>query len=583
MTITRSERHGAAELHDESQAADSPAADSPTVEDPAAGRPAVEAEPAAAEEPSGPGPPTPAKLVYVDPRTLIVDANGREKEGLDKQFVGSVKDLGVLVPISARRVATEDGEQLRVILGQRRTRAAVEAGLARVPVFVVDAPDDEKAAEIARIIEQIVENDQRAALPDPDRVAAHQQLALLGLSAGQIARRTRTGVKTVKTSLAVAGSELAAAAMHRYGLTLDQAAVIAEFEGDAEAVKALTVAAAREPAQFEHVAQRARDQRAAARAREAAVAELAAAGVRVVEDPGYGDATSTVRRLSRLRSTGGDDGEEMTVEEHAGCSGHAAYLHESPAWAGPVTYEPVYVCTDWRAAGQVDRFGFPAGSGSGSGAAPAGGGMSEEQKQERRQVIANNEAWASAQTVRRTWLRTFLARRSAPKDAPQLIAATLASGTHEIRRAMEDGHTLACELLGATTDGWRRWGGGVHPIEELAVTATPARAGVLSLGLVLAGIESTLDRTSWRGAGRTTRSYLTALERWGYPLSDVERMTATDPQRTDEQPAVDDGASGAGEDGTGDDAGDGVGGGARRDGQDEDGSEPASTPEQQVA
>ena len=165
--------------------------------------------------------------------------------------------------------------------------------------------------------------------------------------------------------------------------------------------------------------------------------------------------------------------------------------------------------------------------------------MSDRQKTERREVIANNRAWASAQTVRRSWLQTFLARRTPPKDAPQWIAVTLASSTHEIRRAMEGGHTLACQLLGVKVDGWSAWGGGPHPMEQLAAAATPARAGMLTLGLLLAGIESTLDRYSWRNPTRTTRSYLTAIERWGYPLSDVERLAATEPH-LDEHPRQDD-------------------------------------------
>jgi ParB family chromosome partitioning protein len=175
--------------------------------------------------------------------------------------------------------------------------------------------------------------------------------------------------------------------------------------------------------------------------------------------------------------------------------------------------------------------------------------MSEQKKAERREVIANNRAWASAQTVRRSWLRTFLARRTPPKDGPQWIAATLASSTHEVRRAMEGGHTLACQLLGVKVDGWTAWDGGPHPIEQLATAATPARAGMLTLGLLLAGIESTLDRYSWRSPTRTTRSYLSALERWGYSLSDVERLTATEPQSQDGQRGQ--GATGSGTDGSG--------------------------------
>jgi ParB family chromosome partitioning protein len=204
------------------------------------------------------------ELVHVDPATLVVSANVRADAGLDKQFVASVKDQGVLVPIVARR--GEDG-QLHVQLGQRRTLAAVEAGRPLVPVYVVDIPDDGKAGEVVRIVRQIIENDHRQGLRDADRVHAHQQLALLGLSAGQIARRTRAGVRRVKASLAVAGSELVAAAMDRFDLTLAQAEVLAEFDDDPEAVKALTVTARQDPDQFGHVAQRLRDDRAEAAAR----------------------------------------------------------------------------------------------------------------------------------------------------------------------------------------------------------------------------------------------------------------------------------------------------------------------------
>ena len=156
----------------------------------------------------------------------MISANVRSEANLDKPFVASISDQGVLVPITARRMA--DG-QLHVVLGQRRTLGAIQAGRPLVPVYVIDVPDEEKAAEIVRIIRQVTENDHRAGLREADRVHAHQQLALLGLSAGQIARRTRTGVRGVKASLTVADSELAAAAMARYDLTLEQAAVLAEF------------------------------------------------------------------------------------------------------------------------------------------------------------------------------------------------------------------------------------------------------------------------------------------------------------------------------------------------------------------
>src|SRR5688572_63963 len=71
------------------------------------------------------------QLVSIDPATLLVDLNIRCDVRLDKDFVASIKELGVLVPVTA--VQTSSGE-LRVRFGHRRTLAAIEAGLDAVPV-----------------------------------------------------------------------------------------------------------------------------------------------------------------------------------------------------------------------------------------------------------------------------------------------------------------------------------------------------------------------------------------------------------------------------------------------------------------
>lgn len=56
----------------------------------------------------------------VDPATLLVDRNVRQDARLDREFLASIRDLGVLVPIVAVRVA--EGS-LRVRYGHRRTLA----------------------------------------------------------------------------------------------------------------------------------------------------------------------------------------------------------------------------------------------------------------------------------------------------------------------------------------------------------------------------------------------------------------------------------------------------------------------------
>ena len=273
------------------------------------------------------------ELLLADPRTLVVGINVRRDPALDKPFLRSIADRGVREPIIARRAA--DGS-LVVRKGKRRTVAAVEVGRATVPVLVEPGdpdPDSEpgeldragKAQRVDRIVDQLEENQHRAATGEADEVHAHQQLLDLGLTAGQIARRTHIPVARVKVTAAVARSELAAAVLDRYEVTLDQAAVIAEFDdhtdAGAAAVKVLTVTAAKEPAQFAHVAQKLRDERADAALLTDAVAELTGQGIALV-DP---DQPGTARQISGLRpSAESPSGAELTAEVHGGCPGRAA-------------------------------------------------------------------------------------------------------------------------------------------------------------------------------------------------------------------------------------------------------------------
>jgi ParB family chromosome partitioning protein len=85
---------------------------------------------------------------HVDPASLLVDVNVRTDTALDKDFLASIKELGVLVPIVA--VRTTDGA-LRVRYGHRRTLAAVQVGHTVVPVVITG---DEDADEAARIVAQ---------------------------------------------------------------------------------------------------------------------------------------------------------------------------------------------------------------------------------------------------------------------------------------------------------------------------------------------------------------------------------------------------------------------------------------------
>ncbi|WP_249028155.1 ParB/RepB/Spo0J family partition protein [Rathayibacter tritici] len=131
-----------------------------------------------------------------------------------------------MTPVLARR---DEHGTVTVRAGQRRTLAAREAGVATIPVYVVEG--DETTAD--RIVQQIIENDQRTELSLADRTAAWAQLAFEGVTAAAIAKRTGTQTDAVKKGLAVAESKAVTSVLHEHELTLDQAAVLLEFEDDA--------------------------------------------------------------------------------------------------------------------------------------------------------------------------------------------------------------------------------------------------------------------------------------------------------------------------------------------------------------
>jgi hypothetical protein len=72
---------------------------------------------------------------------------------------------------------------------------------------------------------------------------------------------------------------------------------------------------------------------------------------------------------------------------------------------------------------------------------------SEQEKAERRRVRANNDAWRSAEKVRRAWLRDFLAWRTAPKGSARFVAAALAHGDHTLAKAFGNGNHRARDLF----------------------------------------------------------------------------------------------------------------------------------------
>jgi ParB family chromosome partitioning protein len=450
-------------------------------------------------------------LVRINPADAVIGTNVRLDPRLDKQFLASIRERGVLVPVVGH---LDEQGRFVVLYGQRRTLAAVETGREEVPAYIVESQGDAD-----RLIDQMAENDHRASITSSERIAGFEQLAALGLSAAQIAKRTATKRADVDTALVVASNELATKAVERWDwLTLDQAAGLAEFSDDAEAVKRLTVAA--QQGRFEHTLQRERDNREERRLIDEFKAALTAKGVTVIDRPGWDDKTHL--RLEQVRT----DGKAVTVEEHASCPGHAAWVSvgvetiydeadddeeydEDEEEDGP---EPErrqvarahFCCLDWRKHGHTDGW-------SSSTSKPKAADMTDAEREkaaaERRDVIDSNKAWKSAEVVRRQWLTTFLTRKTPPKGTGQFIAAALLD-RYTDRLTHMNTAPLRDKLLGGSVD-------------TLDGVSEP-RALVVSLGHVLAAFEGGTGTHTWRNPSPAVTRYLRFLQANGYTLSDVE-------------------------------------------------------------
>ena len=83
-----------------------------------------------------------------------------------KQLVSSIKKSGIIQPIIVRK----SGAGYEIIAGERRWRAAQQAGLKSVPVIIRDAQD----LDVAEL--SLIENIQREALNPIEEAEAYQTL-----------------------------------------------------------------------------------------------------------------------------------------------------------------------------------------------------------------------------------------------------------------------------------------------------------------------------------------------------------------------------------------------------------------------
>ena len=254
---------------------------------------------------------------------------------MDKEFLASLRQHGVLVPITAVR-SDVDGRIL-ARNGRRRSLGAREVGLSSVPVYVLPATaSDETAEAVERIVHQIVTNDQKADLTDAQRARGIQQMIDAGLSATKVAKKLSVSRDTVKAATTAAGSAAAMDALNSGQLSLVEAAALTEFEDAGPAVLQQLLDAAGGP-QFDHTVAQLRQQRETAKAYAEAAESYAVQGYRVLdEQPAWRDTTCV--ELRGLRTA---DGDPVTEEAVTNPAYWAVWLDEEVAFVDRETGERV--------------------------------------------------------------------------------------------------------------------------------------------------------------------------------------------------------------------------------------------------
>lgn len=501
------------------------------------------------------------ELMHLDPNEVLIDDNVRDEVDPDMlaDLMESVREYGVLVALRAVRYA--DGT-VAIEDGQCRALVARDAGLPTIPVLVhPDTATTDTERAINRIKRQL-HTYSRGDLTTGQRAASVALLLDLGESEAATAKAVR-GVPRdqIKAAAAVGKSVTARTAIDAGQLSMEQAAIVAEFEieGDTEAVDQLMNAG---HWNIRYTAQRLRNDRAEKAERAEAAQPYTVMGYTILaEEPDYGrdllladlvnadggevteahtqvDPNKWAVWLSKderyfLREGGEEiDGEEVdwATEDDDEATPDEGHRHANTVETRQV-WLPEYVCLDPEGAG-VALSPILAAARS---AAPAEGGESDEdaavaaarreaeakerQRQERRQVIALNKQAEAATTVRRDYLRTtLLARKTPPKGAAGFVATALARDPGLLTEGKTD--EVVRELLGITAINTGT------AIAELVAKASDNRAQVITLALVIAAQEARMVKDAWRSHPKGTDRYLTFLAENDHTLTQVEEVAA---------------------------------------------------------
>lgn len=124
------------------------------------------------------------RLIQIDPKSIVPNPR-QPRTHFDEdhlaELVHSVREFGVLQPVVVRKNADGDFE---LIMGERRTRAAREAGLEAIPAIIRETADEDLLRDA------LLENLHRSELNPLEEASAYQQLLEdFGITQEQLATR----------------------------------------------------------------------------------------------------------------------------------------------------------------------------------------------------------------------------------------------------------------------------------------------------------------------------------------------------------------------------------------------------------
>ena len=445
---------------------------------------------------------------------------------LSPGFVESIAVNGVLV---ALRI-TPDGDSFRVIDGGRRLAAALKAGVTEVPYDLVSDRAGDEAGQYLDMINMNRHRNPLTPLEEADALFAAKEAGATKTRLRKAAGLTSASVNGALAAARLSDETRATVEGLDEQLSLDELAVLAEFDGDPDAIARLTVAAS--CGILEHEAELLRQARAEQAEHQRIRGELESAGFAITEIlPANG------QYLTML----GQDGDDLTPDSHAACPGRGVFFRSYDLLT------PVHFCTSpdqyghtFRHAGQSR----PAAADGRAGIPFPDGGTPDpaDTDPSRRLVIQGNREWKAAGEVRKRWLATQLfGRRTAPREAAPFVARQLLTMPDPLRSGLAAAHSMVSftEITGRGDHDWL----------EICDTAPAGRLPLVMLGPIATAYEHAMTDGEGRNTWRTDRyspcprteaaSYLRFLASIGYQLSGIEQAVADLTAYTGEAPADD--------------------------------------------